>query len=193
MLKKGLLVIFWFPTVFVLIILNLTLLIRTVGNNNEIAKNIKGVQITSPSGTAQVLGTNIIAGDSRALLLNIFLDRYKSPMAPYAQLIVDQADLNNLDYRLLPAIAMCESNLGLKIPKGSFNPFGIAVYTGLQKGKQFDDWEHAISWVSQYIKKRYFDQNIRDLKDIGSIWAPPSVQNGDSWANCVESYLDRII
>ena len=35
------------------------------------------------------------------------------------------------DFRLLPAIAMCESNLGKRVPlKAGFNPFGIAVYTG---------------------------------------------------------------
>ena len=115
-------------------------------------------------------------------------------MAPFSGLIVREADAKGIDFRLVVAIAMCESNLGKKMPKkDEFNAWGIAVYTGQNQGKAFDSWPHAISWVSQYIKTKYYDRGITDLKSIGAIWAPPSVENGDSWSSCVDTFQTSIL
>ena len=98
-----------------------------------------------------------------------------------------------VDFRLVPAIAMCESNLGKRVPlKAGFNPFGIAVYTGTQTGKNFDSWQNAIEWVSQYIYTKYYSKGITALHDIGEIWAPPSANDGGSWADCVEFFENSI-
>ncbi|MBI4066573.1 hypothetical protein HY411_02545 [Candidatus Gottesmanbacteria bacterium] len=198
MIRKLLLTALWFPLTFVLLLLNLALLRSLYLEQLQIQaadttqRSFK--QITAAAGTAQILGTSVIAGDARALLLQSFLELHRSPMAPYANLIVSEADVNGLDFRLVVAIAMCESNLGKRMPKmDEFNAWGIAVYTGENKGKAFDSWPHAIGWVSQYIKNKYYDRGIRDLKDIGIIWAPPSVDKGNSWMNCVESFQGTIL
>jgi len=149
--------------------------------------------ITASNETARILNATVIAGDARTLLLESFLNRYQSPMAPYADLIVNEADKNNIDYRMLVAIAMCESNLGKRIPShDSYNAFGIAVYTNQKSGKKFENWEHAIRWVSNYIKTQYYDKGISNLKDIGAKWAPPSVETGYSWSNCVDTFQQSI-
>jgi hypothetical protein len=136
---------------------------------------------------------NVIAGDARTVLLESFFQKNSSPMTPYADLIVAQADTYGFDFRLVPAIAMCESNLGKHVPlKAGFNPFGIAVFTGAQAGKSFGSWQDAIVWVSQYLHDRYFARGITTLADIGAIWAPPSVTNGGSWANCVQQFENSI-
>ena len=115
-------------------------------------------------------------------------------MAPYADTIIAEADRFGIDFRLVPAIAMCESNAGKHMPKkDEYNAFGIAVYTGQLQGKAFDSWPHSIAWVSQYIKVHYYDRGFKDLYDIGAIWAPPSVEKGYSWTNCVESFQNSII
>lgn len=200
MIRKGLLIVLWYPLAFVVLVVNLIVLARTVQANNQTAKSLqisptdRYFPITASSGTSQVLGETILSDDARVLLLRHFFEKYQSPMSPFAEQIVEQSDLYKLDYRMLPAIAMCESNLGKKIPgKDSFNPFGIAVFTGLQKGKNFDDWNHAITWVARYLSEKYYNRGITSLIDIGAIWAPPSVANGNSWANCVESFMNRII
>lgn len=197
MIRKGLLLVLWFPLTFILLFLNLALL-RTLslevtpvqaGETTVFPKNI-----TAMAGTAQILGSSVVAGDARALLLQSFLNQHNSPMAPFSELIVREADSNDLDFRLVVAIAMCESNLGKRMPKkDEFNAWGIAVYTGENKGKAFDSWPHAITWVSQYIKTKYYDRNITDLKDIGAIWAPPSVEKGYSWTNCVQNFQGTIL
>jgi hypothetical protein len=141
-----------------------------------------------------VLSATVVAGDARVLLVESFLRKHKSPMMPFASDIVAEADRFGIDFRMLPAIAMCESGAGKRMPKkDEFNAFGIAVYTGQQHGKAFDSWPHAITWVSQYIKERYYDRGYTDLYDIGAIWAPPSVEKGYSWTNCVQSFQDAII
>ena len=187
----------WFPLTFILLIVNLTLLASSTNWTHppvplsNAAPNENSV--TAASGTSEVLSANVIAGDARTLLLELFLRENNSPMTPYANLIVQQADTYGFDFRLVPAIAMCESNLGKRVPlKSGFNPFGIAVYTGSQSGKNFDSWQDAIEWVSQYIHDRYYAQGITTLEEIGAIWAPPSVNNGGSWANCVEYFENSI-
>lgn len=196
MTGKVILVIAWFPLTLVLLILNLSLLARTVKSGTVRAADLKpmvGSQITATAGTAQILGTNVIAGDARSLLLENYLTDYGSPMAPFADLMVREADSNGLDFRLLVAIAMCESNLGKKIPShDSYNPFGIAVYTGSLSGKKFAGWEDAIIWVSNYIKTFYYDRGITNLRDIGAIWAPPTEADGHAWSACVSGFQKSI-
>lgn len=201
MLGKGVLVLSWFPLAVLLLIINLTVLNVYTANKSSIAHPLSAnppveitFQLSSPSSTGQVLSASVEAGDSRALLLESFLRKHGSPMAPFSGTIVAEADRFGIDFRLLPSIAMCESNAGKRMPKkDEFNAFGIAVYTGQLHGKAFTSWPHAISWVTQYVKERYFDRGITDLRDIGAIWAPPSVNTGYSWTNCVESFKSQII
>lgn len=197
MVRKILLTIVWFPLTFVLLLINLALLRSLYVEQSHVQaadSNTSTKHITASAGTAQILGTSVIAGDSRGLLLQSFLEKHGSPMAPFANLIVSESDTNGLDFRLVVAIAMCESNLGKKMPKmDEYNAWGIGVYTGENKGKAFDSWPHAITWVSNYIKTKYYDRGITDLKDIGAIWAPPSVEKGYSWTNCVQNFQGTIL
>lgn len=198
MMRKVLLLLLWFPLTFILLIVNLAFLATTshlTTPSLPLSATAPNEQsgVTASSGTPEVLSASVIAGDARTLLLESFFNRNKSPMTSYAGLIVREADRNGFDFRLLPAIAMCESNLGKRMPlKAGFNPFGIAVYTGTLKGKNFDSWEHAVVWVSEYLKAKYFDRGIKDLKEIGAIWAPPSVETDYSWTSCVEYFMDSI-
>ncbi len=199
MASKFAVIVLWFPLTFVLLVVNIALLIRMSQQpkmaywNAQPLKN-SSFQLTAAPGTSQVLSASVVSADARIFLVESFLTKHNSPMAPYADTIVMEADRFGIDYRLIPAIAMCESNAGKRMPKkDEFNAFGIAVYTGQQNGAAFTSWPHAIGWVSQYLKTKYYDRGITDLKDIGAIWAPPSVANGYSWTNCVETFRDSII
>lgn len=200
MIAKAVVVLLWFPFTLILLLVNLTLLQAMVHKTHApVATVVTPLPdslfgITAAAGTSKVLGAQVVAGDARGLLLNGFLREYDSPMAPYANLIVHEADKNGIDFRLLVAIAMCESNLGKHMPSSdSYNAFGIAVYTGQQTGATFKNWPHSIEWVSRYIKESYYDKGITDLKAIGAIWAPPSVETGYSWTNCVSEFQKSIL
>lgn len=199
MLRKGLLVLLWFPLTLVILLINLSILATTRPalsamplSASPLADN--HIQITASARSSQVLGANILAGDARAILLESFLRQHESPLAPYAQRVVAEADQNGIDFRLVVAIAMCESNLGKRMPsKNSHNAWGIAVYTNSQKGARFSNWPEAISWVSHYIREKYYAKGLVDLKDIGAVWAPPSVEKGYSWTNCVKTFQSSIL
>lgn len=196
MAKKVALALLWFPLTALLLTINLLLLV-SLTQKAKIANTVplQHVRITASSiGTEQVLGASVEAGDARALLLTKFLKSHSSPLTDYANYILDRADHYHIDYRLLPAIAMCESNVGKHIPShDSYNAWGVAVYTGELSGAKFPNWMYAIDWVSKYIKEKFIDRGMTTPLEMGPIWAPPSVLNGNSWANCVEYFQSQII
>lgn len=200
MLRKLLLLALWFPASLGLILYNLrqTSYISYTHAQKQYAAVLSPLPdqvayLVASGNTSRLLDVSIIADDARAKLLEKFLRTHESPMAEHAQHIVSEADANQIDYRLVVAIAMCESNLGKRIPANSYNAWGIAVYTGQNSGANFRDWPHAISWVSKYLKTRYFDRGYKTLDEIGATYAPPSVHTGNSWSNCVDSFQRDIL
>jgi hypothetical protein len=195
MVKKVLIALCWFPVTIGLLALNLTLLV-SLTQKAAIAnmQPTPSLRIsTSSYGTEQVLGASVEAGDARSLLLTKFLHDHNSPFTDFADYILDRADHYGIDYRLLPAIAMCESGTGKHIPShDSFNAWGVAVYTGETTGAKFPNWLYAIDWVSRYLKEKFIDQGMKTPMDMGPVWAPPSANNGNSWANCVQYFMDQI-
>ncbi|MCX8008753.1 MAG: hypothetical protein N3A54_03530 [Patescibacteria group bacterium] len=201
MIKKTLLLLLWFPTSSLILVANL-LLIYSIEKRKNL--NLEANYFISPlatmgayhlnasDNTSKVLGASIIAADARGKILEKFLEKYDSPLTPYAYKIVEEADKNGIDFRLIVAIAMCESNLGKRMPPNSYNAWGIAIYTGMQSGKVFQDWDHAITWVSKYIRERYLEKGYDTLREIGAIYAPPSVEKGHSWSRCVETFINSI-
>lgn len=197
-IRKALRLVGWFALTFVLLVADIFYLARYTIDKKvalERSKNLAEIsmQLNTPSATGEVLGTAVVGDDARELLVRNFILRYSpgSPFLSHVSTIVKEADKNHIDFRLLPAIAMCESNLGSRMPtRDSYNAWGIAVFTGQLNGKKFDNWEHSIRWVSTYIKEKFFDKGITDLREIGSIWAPPSVEKDYSWTRCVERFME---
>lgn len=143
----------------------------------------------------QVLGafsTAVTKEDARPEILKAFLQKHESPMEEYAQTIVEASDANEVDYRLITAIGMCESNVGKKIPPGSYNAWGYAVYTGEQSGAVFNDWSHGIWVMAQYLQERYLSKGLTSPYEMGPIYAPPSVNTGNSWAKCVSAFMEEL-
>ena len=144
----------------------------------------------------QVLGTfngAISAEDARPEILRQFLEAHDSPIAAYARTIVTASDARQIDYRLITAIAMCESNLGKKMPANSYNAWGYGVYTGESSGAEFANWEHGIEVMAEYLSTKFYSQGLTTPEAIGPIYAPPSVYTGNSWAKCVRSFMDELI
>ncbi len=137
--------------------------------------------------TPLVLGeytSEIITGDGRVANLKAFFRRYGSPLYDEAEHIVNISDKYHFDYRLLPAIAMQESNLCKYIPEDSHNCWGWGIYgTTVTK---FDSYADAIETVSRGIKKNYIDKGLVTASKIMEKYTPSS--NG-SWAKGVNTFL----
>lgn len=128
--------------------------------------------------------------DARSILIADFFRGYKSPLADSAQAFVDTADKYGLDFRLLPSIAMQESNGAKIMPNNSFNPFGYGIY-----GKtvmRFSSFEEAIDRVGRGLKKDYIDQGLTTPETIMAKYTPPSLEKGGAWAKGVSSFMSEI-
>ncbi len=127
------------------------------------------------------------AGDSgfdyRVENLRNFLEKYNSPLALYAQDFVTYADINGLDYRLVPSISGVESTFGKFIPTNSFNAYGWA-----NGDYNFTSWEDSIAHVSETLKSAYIDKGAPTIAKIAKSYAPPSV----TWGNGVKFFVGKI-
>lgn len=134
--------------------------------------------------------------DARSKKVEAFFNKYGAPLAPYSEFIVKMADKYNIDWRLVSAIGYCEGNGGKKIPEGSFNTWGWGASEhdlATKSGKyNMGSWENAIETVSKGLKKGYIDEGLDTPFDIMLKYAPQSINNGGSWAKCVESYMHEI-
>ncbi len=131
--------------------------------------------------------TEITPGDGRAANLKAFFRKHNSPLYDKAEFIVATSDKYQLDYRLLPAIAMQESNLCRVIPDNSYNCWGWGIYgTTITR---FESYEEAIETVAKGLKKNYIDNGLVTASAIMQKYTPSS--NG-SWAHGVNTFLEAL-
>ncbi|MEO8581726.1 MAG: hypothetical protein ABI425_04055 [Patescibacteria group bacterium] len=140
-----------------------------------------------PQGEVKGLTTVVELADARPEIITRFLKRYDSPLKPfdeYGNKLVEIADKYNLDYRLLPAIAMQESNLCKRIPSNSFNCLGFGVTS--TSTLRFESYEQAFDKAASSLKRNYVDKGLDTPEKIMSKYTPSS--NG-SWANSVNRWI----
>ena len=141
----------------------------------------------SNSAFPQVLGAyqgEIQVADGRVANLKHFFRKYNSPLYDYAELIVSVSDKYGFDYRLLPAIAMQESNLCRYIPENSHNCWGWGIYG--DQVLRFSSYEEAIETVAAGIKKEYIDKGLLTASKIMEKYTPSSP---GTWARGVNAFL----
>ena len=147
--------------------------------------------ITSPN-SATILGmsTTIEEGDARPILIAQFLEKNASPLQPYdywGVVLTQIADKYQMDFRLLPAIAMQESNLCKKIPEGSFNCLGLGIHA---RGTwEFPSFESNFDKAAEVLRKNYINQGLITPDQIQDKYTPGS--NG-SWEFAVNHFMDKL-
>lgn len=143
---------------------------------------------TQPSlGTVAGVSIRIEGIDARQDIVAAFLARYTSPLQPYdhfAKFIVDTADKYGVDYRLIPAIMMQESNLCKTIPEGSYNCLGFGVHS--RGTLEFNSYEESIDRATRELKQNYIDIGLDTPEKIMTKYTPGS--NG-SWAASVNQWI----
>lgn len=141
---------------------------------------------SSPEDKAQIL-KEYSTSDIRVANLKYFFRKYNSPLYDFADKFVSEADNYQFDYRLLPAIAMQESNLCKYIYEGSHNCWGWGIYGN--RVTRFDSYDQAIETISRGIKRDYIDKGLTTPEEIMSKYTPPST---GSWAYGVNTFLKVI-
>lgn len=125
--------------------------------------------------------------DSRVANLKAFFRKYSSPLYDYAEKIVEVSDKYGFDYRLLPAIAMQESNLCRVIPENSYNCWGWGIYGDLVT--KFKSYDEAIETVAKGLKREYIDKGLITASQIMKKYTPPSK---GSWAYGVNTFMKML-
>lgn len=130
---------------------------------------------------------SITVQDARVEIIEQFLARHNSALTPHAKKLVDVAEEYNLDFRLLPAVAMQESNLCEKIPENSYNCWGYGIYG--DKVVRFSSYEEGIEKVAQGLSSNYVYDGLTTPELIMSRYTPSS--NG-SWAQSVRFFMEQM-
>ncbi|MBU0578837.1 hypothetical protein KKE34_03505 [Patescibacteria group bacterium] len=137
-------------------------------------------------GDVTIVETN----DARAELVTRFLERYQSPLQPYSyygKLFVDLADKHSFDFRLLPAIAMQESNLCKNIPPNSYNCLGFGIH---ERGTlTFENFDANFERAARELKMYYIDEGLTTPQQIMTKYCPHS---DGSWANAVNQFMTEM-
>ncbi|MBI2032633.1 MAG: hypothetical protein HYT09_03230 [Candidatus Levybacteria bacterium] len=137
-----------------------------------------------------VIEDKIIQEDSRKEMLRQFFSKYSSPLEPFSEDIVNAADKYEIDFRLVPAIAMQESTLCNNLPsklKDSYNCWGFGIYGA--KVTRFSDFSEAIETISKSLATKYKEQGLDTPEEIMTKYTPAS--NG-SWAANVNLVMNQL-
>jgi hypothetical protein len=164
----------------------------TQKNKTEQTAQIQQAEADSLASTnnPEVKGVQTIVEteDSRAAVIANFLERHKSPMVPYdyyGQQLVEIADRYNLDFRLLPAISMQESNLCRNThSEAPHNCLGFGIH---ERGTlDFDTYEAGFERAGKELRAYYINQGRITPEQIMKKYTPSS---DGSWANSVNQWM----
>lgn len=127
-------------------------------------------------------------GDGRPEIVAKFLERYDSPMKPYdyyGEKLVEVADQYVLDFRLLPAIAMQESNLCKRTHSDApHNCLGFGIHE--QGTLDFDNYLAGFERAAKEIRANYVNEGRITSEDIMKKYTPYS---DGSWADSVNQWM----
>ncbi len=172
---------------FTPVVLGLSFLLLTV-KTPVIQKQGNPVRIfASLPGAYPSQSIKLTEADARIPIIHSYLLKFGSPLAPYAEKIVSEADKVGIDFRLLTAIARQESNLCKYAPDNTYNCWGWGIHKAGTLG--FESYTEAIEVVSLGLKQKYIAQGLVTPEEIMSKYTPSS--NG-SWAYGVQSFLDDL-
>lgn len=136
------------------------------------------------SGSSASLLTPLVAKqeDNRVAILKKYLQQYDSPLAEHAATFVAQADLYNLDWRFVAAIAGRESTFAKEEP--CINAWGYGVF-----GDQtlcFKSYDEGIATISHDLREKYMNQwGAQTIWQIGHLYAA-----SPTWASGVIYFMN---
>jgi len=186
-MRKALLLSAFFTLTPLILVLSLLLLSLTFQKNISFENQNAKVAYAALPPSSGVLKAEIVQEDARLAVVREFFQKYKSPLLANATDVITSADKYGLDYRLIPAIAMQESNLCKKTIKDSYNCWGFGIYG--KKVTRFDNYKEAIDTVTKTLANQYKAKGLETAEEIMSKYTPSS--NG-SWANGVNHFMNQL-
>lgn len=147
---------------------------------------VYGKELSAGSSAVLSKSAALAVTDSRVRILREFLEKYNSPLAPYAATFVETADKYNLDWKLVAAISGVESTFGREIPSESFNGWGWGIFG--DNMIRFSSWNEGIETISEGLRNKYINTwGAKNVYEIGRFYAA-----SPTWAQRVEYFMNSI-
>lgn len=184
--------LFFFITTPIIIIISLSTLLSLDTNRTKSVSDVLGTE-TNGSIFASLPDDKpstyfkLIPSDARGDIVKNFLSKYNSPLEPYAYYIVNMADQNEIDFRLIASIARQESNLCKFIPENTYNCWGWGIHSRGTLG--FSSYEEGIKIVTEGLKKDYINKGYNTPDEIMRKYTPLS---DGSWAKAVNQFMQEM-
>lgn len=174
---------FWYAPSFSKMFKITAYIFTVIGIFALVTTTVRAESVADGSAALKSTQEGIGMYDYRVENLRNFLIKYDSPLSAYAEDFVAYADVNGLDYRLVPSISGVESTFGKQIPGKSFNAYGWA-----NGDYAFKSWPDSIATVSSTLKTNYIDAGAPTIAKIARRYAPPST----TWASKVKYFVGKI-
>ncbi|MFA4827127.1 MAG: hypothetical protein WC596_02620 [Candidatus Shapirobacteria bacterium] len=158
------------------------MIVRGLGGSGEVIAEAK-----IETGQEKEVAVEVVSDDARPEIIRKYLERYKSPLLPYSDLIFELSKTYGFEYYWIVAIGQQESNLCKKIPEDSFNCWGYGIHS--RGTLRFESYEMALKSFAEYLKTQYFDKGLNTPELIMRKYCPSS--NG-SWAHGVQQFIDEM-
>jgi hypothetical protein len=148
---------------------------------------------TNIADTKKTGVSRFLTVDPRILAMNKFLTDYHSPMAPYANVFITEADRYGLDWRLVASISGVESAFGNIVPGGnSNNAWG---WRGINKNangwSMFATWPDGIKEITRGLSQGY-GITLTPF-EIEPAYCPPCAEGtAHVWANTVSRFMREL-
>lgn len=143
--------------------------------------------ISADYATEYGIDSGVASMDGRAAALSKYLRDQGSPLTPYSELIVREADIHKLDWRLVPAISGIESRFCRITPVDTNNCWGWKGGPG-GSWQQFENYGVGVKVLTDRLANGYGT----DLSpyDIEPAYCPPCAASGHSWAHSVTQFMN---
>lgn len=132
-----------------------------------------------------IVSSTVLTDKSTPLIIENYLKRYRSPLLPYKDSIINFAEKYNVDPRLIVAIAQQESNLGKSSPQDCNNAWGWGIHAG--GTTCFNSWDEAIETVTKGISKNYCAKGLCD--DPCEMMKKYTPKSNGSWCFGINHFL----
>jgi hypothetical protein len=156
-------------------------------SNGYVSRQAHQPQFQALPGETTTSAVEVETTDARIKALENFFGQYDSPLKGHARMIVEEADKNNIDYRLLPGIAMQESTLCKRIIKNSYNCWGFGIYG--KKVTRFENYEQAIKVISSTLSKKYIQKGYTNPEEIVQKYTPSDTGKWPAVVNLIMQKL----
>jgi hypothetical protein len=163
-------------------LISLTILLLAISHTNSAFAEEK-----YSGSSANLIATNIsVKEDKRVQILTDFLASKNSPLTDSAATFIEEADKNNIDWKLVAAISGVESTFGKAIPLNSYNAWGWGIYGDHMT--RFASFDEGITIISKGLRENYINRLGTDnVYAIGKMYAA-----SPTWAIRVEFFMNAI-